>query len=264
MEKTIDKPYRIQTASGHRKYLCSGLYMPSVTTVLSATESQKSKDGLKTWQANNPGALEAASARGSAIHLGCENYIRGLDPGVPDEYLGFWNGMDQYLDWFDVIHWSERPLRSDWHHLRSDDKKMSYVWSTEHLYAGCPDLIGEIGGVKVIADFKTSNGPYQNCFPDRGDRMGFGGFRKYQKCAQQMAAYRYALNERTGYLCDVALIIVSTEETTQGIFIDGDQLALSESRFLKRAQQFHELNDDNTTESSGQQGLQEQGESECS
>ena len=113
MEKTIDKPYRIQTASGHRKYLCSGLYMPSVTTVLSATESQKSKDGLKTWQANNPGALEAASARGSAIHLGCENYIRGLDPGVPDEYLGFWNGMDQYLDWFDVIHWSERPLRSD-------------------------------------------------------------------------------------------------------------------------------------------------------
>ena len=37
--------------------------------------------------------------------------------------------------------------------------------------------------------------------------MGFGGFRKYQKCAQQMAAYRYALNERTGFLCDVALIM---------------------------------------------------------
>ena len=34
--------------------------------------------------------------------------------------------------------------------------------------------------------------------------MGFGGFRKYQKCAQQMAAYRLALAERTGYKCDVA------------------------------------------------------------
>ena len=111
-------------------------------------------------------------------------------------------------------------------------------------------MIGEIGGVKVIADFKTSNGPYMNTFPERGDRMGFGGFRKYQKCAQQMAAYRYALNERTGFLCDVALIIVSTPETTQGIFIDGDQLNLYESRFLKRCQQFHDMETNETPDSS--------------
>ena len=132
--------------------------MPSVTTVLSATETEKAKKSLRTWQQNNPGGLEAASTRGSAIHLGCENYLRGLDPGVPEEYQDFWSGITQYLDWFDTLHWSERPLRPDWHHLRSDDREVAYVWSTEHLYAGCPDLIGEIGGVKVIADFKTSNG----------------------------------------------------------------------------------------------------------
>ena len=97
-----------------------------------------------------------------------------------------------------------------------------------------------------------------NRFPDKGDRMGFGGFRKYQKCAQQMAAYRLALNERTGYLCDVALIIVSTEQENQAIFIDGDQLSLYESRFLKRAQQFHELEKDNETSDCSQQELQEQ------
>ena len=131
---TTDKPYRIQTPSGYRKYLCSGLYMPSVTTVLSATETEKSKASLRTWQANNPGALEAASTRGSAIHLGCENYLRGLDPGVPEEYQDFWNGLSQYLDWFDVLHWSERPLRPDWNHLRSDDREVAYVWSTEHMY----------------------------------------------------------------------------------------------------------------------------------
>ena len=39
----------------------------------------------------------------------------------------------------------------------------------------------------------------------------------------------YALEERTGYRCDVALIIVSTPETTQGIFIDGDQIDFYES-----------------------------------
>ena len=255
-DKKVDLPYRIQTSAGHRKYLCSGLYMPSVTTVLSATETEKAKKGLQQWQKDNPGALEEASTRGSAIHLGCENYLRGLDPGVPELYQPFWNGLSQYLDWFDILHWSERPLRPDWNHLRSDDREVAFVWSTEHLYAGCPDLIGEIGGVKVIANFKTSNGPYCSSFPARGDRMGFGGFRRYQKCAQQMAAYRYALNERTGFLCDVALIIVTTPETTQAIFIDGDQLTLAESRFLKRCKQFHEQNKDDT-EDLRQQGVQE-------
>lgn len=255
---TTDLPFRIQTPSGYRKYLCSGMYLPSVTTVLSATETEKSKASLRTWQLNNPGALEEASTRGSAIHKCCENHIRGLPIDCPPEYQDFWNGMSQYLDWFDIIHWSERPLRKDWYHLRSDDKEVAFVWSTEHKYAGCPDLIGEIGGVKVIADFKTSNGPYMNRFPDKGDRMGFGGFRKYQKCAQQMAAYRYALNERTGFLCDVALIIVTTSETNQAIFIDGDQLSLYESRFIKRAQQFHEIESDNETENCSQQELQKQ------
>ena len=233
--------------------------MPSVTTVLSATETEKAKKSLRTWQQNNPGGLEAASTRGSAIHLGCENYLRGLDPGVPEEYQDFWTGITQYLDWFDILHWSERPLRPDWHHLRSDDREVAYVWSTEHLYAGCPDLIGEIGGVKVIADFKTSNAPYMDSFPDRGDRAGFGGFRKYTKCAQQMAAYRLALAERTGYKCDVALIIVTTPETTQGIFIDTDRLDYHEAKFLKRCKQFHETEDaKEDTESSSQQELSEQ------
>jgi hypothetical protein len=100
-----------------------------------------------------------------------------------------------------------------------------------------------------------------NTFPDRGDRIGYGGFRKYQKCAQQMAAYRLALEERTGYRCDVALIIVTTPDTTQGIFIDGDQLDLYESRFIKRAQMFHELDKEkNAIESGSEQELQEQRE----
>ncbi len=92
-KETIDKPFRIQTPAGYRKYLRPGLDMPSVTNILSATESEKSKKGLRTWQENNPGALEEASKRGSAIHLGCENYLRGLDPSVPDEYQDFWNGL---------------------------------------------------------------------------------------------------------------------------------------------------------------------------
>ena len=132
------------------------------------------------------------------------------------------------------MHWSERPLRPDWNHLRSDDREVAYVWSTEHMYAGCPDLIGEIGGVRVIADFKTSNAPY--CSVNSLNEVTVLVLvvsENIQKCAQQMAAYRLALEERTGYHCDVALIIVSTPETTQAIFIDSDQLDLQEVSFLK-------------------------------
>ena len=50
-----------------------------------------------------------------------------------------------------------------------------------------------------LLTFKTSNAPYCASFPDRGDRIGFGGFRKYTKCAQQLAAYRLALR-RTHWL----------------------------------------------------------------
>ena len=51
--------------------------------------------------------------------------------------------------------------------------------ATEHLYAGCPDLIGEIGGVKIIADFKTSNAPYSELSSlKRVTVLGFGGFQK--------------------------------------------------------------------------------------
>ena len=50
-----------------------------------------------------------------------------------------------------------------------------------------------------------------------------------------------ALKERTGFEVDVALILATTEEHTQAIFIDNDQLKLAESRFIKRAAQFHSM-----------------------
>ena len=59
-----NKPYRIQTSSGHRKYLVGGAYRPSVTTILSQTESESSKKALATWIKNNPN--NDAAERGTA------------------------------------------------------------------------------------------------------------------------------------------------------------------------------------------------------
>ena len=71
-----------------------------------------------------------------------------------------------------------------------------------------------------------------------------------------MAAYRLALEERTGYRCDVALIIVSTPETSQAIFIDGDQMDLAESRFITRCAQFHEMYPPDPQEDSAERIIQ--------
>ena len=53
-------------------------YMPSVTTVLSATETEKSKAGLRTWQKNNPGALEG----GKHTWLRYPPMLRELSPWI--------------------------------------------------------------------------------------------------------------------------------------------------------------------------------------
>ena len=58
----------------------------------------------------------------------------------------------------------------------------------QHKYAGCPDVIGEIGGVRVIADFKTSNAPYMS--HSRAEIV-LDSARKYTMRAAN-GAYRYA------------------------------------------------------------------------
>ena len=231
--------YRITAADGSRQYLCNGKRHPSVTTILSATESAASKVALQKWLAKNPN--NDAAYRGTHIHECCENYIRGLPVEPFEEYADYWTGIEEWLDYFDEYHWSERPLRPDWDFLRAPDKSgLAFVWSDKYGYAGTPDLVGTIGGCAVIADYKTSNAPYRTRFPDQGDRAGYGGFRKYQKVAQQLAAYRLALKERVDIDIKTALVIVSTPETSQGIFISGAQLDLAESRFLKRVETFYE------------------------
>ena len=149
------------------------LYIPQYTVLLTA-KVKNPRLGY-TWQKNDPG-VGRSWYQSSAIHLGW-GYLRGLDPG-------WW--IPTILEWYYPIPWLvwytslvRRPLRPDWYHLRSDDREVAYVWSTEHIRR--LSWLDWWNWVKVIADFKTSNAPYMNRFPDRGDKMGFGGFRKYQK-----------------------------------------------------------------------------------
>lgn len=215
------------------------VYVPSVTTVLGKTSSEKSKRALENWAANNPGAKEEACIRGSTIHECCEHYLRNLPVNCPGKYQPFWNGIEKYLAKYDDILWSERPMKPEWRPITVAGDGMPRIWSERFFYSGTPDLVGIQGGLVVLADYKTSNGPYCRTFPkDSTDRQKFTGWMKYQKVGMQLAAYAIAFEETLGVHIDACQVIVSTEEICQTFFIRGSEFAKFKNKWIERCRDF--------------------------
>lgn len=217
------------------------VWLPSVTTVLGKTASQASQNALRIWSEKNPGGKEAAAERGSIIHKACEDYVRGRPVSVPPELAGYWDGLATHLDRYDGFLWSERPLLPE-HQFCLGEDDIARVWSHEHGYCGCPDLIGFRNGVYILGDFKSSNGPYSRFFPrEPENRKHFGGHMKYAKCAMQLAAYRIAIQETLGIQVDVLQILVTTPEITQNFLIHGAELKRYTVKWLQRVRQFQDM-----------------------
>ncbi len=232
--------------NGERHYLTDkpDKAYPSVTTILGKTASEKSKNALLNWQLKNPGGSAKAAARGSAIHQACEDYIRGIEVEVQEEYEPFWNGLSKHLDKYDSFIWSERPLKAEWSHCTGEDG-ISRVWSHEYQYCGCPDLVGIRNGVVLIADFKTSVNPYCRYFPKGGtDRSKFTGWNKFHKCAMQLAAYAQAFGETLNINIDSAQILVSTPETDQSFILHGGELDKFRTKWLQKVRRYKEIKEE--------------------
>ena len=63
------------TINGSRHYKTPFGSLPSVTTILGAT--QGSKAALERWAKKNPGKKEQAARRGTAVHARMEHYLLG-------------------------------------------------------------------------------------------------------------------------------------------------------------------------------------------
>ena len=216
----------------------SDRYCPSVTTVLGVTSSEKSKRSLENWCAKNPGAKEEACARGTEIHACCERYLRNLPVNCPEKYSSYWDGMEKHLSKFDSIIWSERPLKPEWVPITVADDNMPRIWSSKYLYSGTPDLVGIRNGMVILADYKTSSGPYCRHFPVGEDRSKFTGYMKMQKVKMQLAAYAIAFEETLGVHIDATQVIVSTDDMTQNFYIRGAELEASKRKWLERVNLF--------------------------
>jgi len=127
--------------------------LPSVTTILQATQSEEKKRKLEEWK-KRMGAQHAdrirdiSAMRGTSMHTYLEGYIKN-ERHLDLTALGVEAGRMA-----DVV-------------IRSGLGDLGEVWGTEvtlyypGLYAGATDVVGIYNGRESIIDFKQTNKPKQ-------------------------------------------------------------------------------------------------------
>ena len=144
-------PSSRSTTDGIRTYDIGNEKLPSVTTILQATQSEEKRRKLAEWRAIK-GKVEAdkikkqSASRGSNMHLHLEKFILGqghLD--LTDEGKTAKSMADTVID---------KGLGD-----------LQEIWGSEvtlwypGLYAGATDLVGVYDYEESIVDFKQSNKP---------------------------------------------------------------------------------------------------------
>ena len=224
--KDINKTAARITLNGKRHYttpLFTGP-APSVTTIISETASEQNKKKLEMWSKANPGVKEKAAERGTAIHFGMEQYLKGdKDPEIKEDYLEFWSGMPKILDQFGDVLWAESPVLEAFNFTMGSDE-VARVWGADEegrAWAGAPDIIGFVEDKLTLADLKTSVKPYSRKWPkeyEKGSKEWrdlLGGYMKFKKTCKQLAAYDLAIQQTLDVKVDQAAILVSTPLRTQ-------------------------------------------------
>ena len=224
--KDINKTAARITLNGKRHYttpLFTGP-APSVTTIISETASEQNKKKLEMWSKANPGVKEKAAERGTAIHFGMEQYLKGdKDPEIKEDYLEFWSGMPKILDQFGDILWAESPVLEAFDFTMGADE-VARVWGADEegrAWAGAPDIIGFVEDKLTLADLKTSVKPYSRKWPKEYEKGSqewrdlLGGYMKFKKTCKQLAAYDLAIQQTLDVKVDQAAILVSTPLRTQ-------------------------------------------------
>ena len=136
---------------GSRHYDIDQQMLPSVTTILSATQSEEKRQSLAAWRARigAQGAdriRDVSAMRGTAMHTYLEAYIQGS--GHMDLTAV---GLEAHPMARQIINQGLGPLEE--------------VWGTEvtvHyplLYAGATDVVGIYNSRESIIDFKQTNKP---------------------------------------------------------------------------------------------------------
>ena len=136
---------------GSRHYDINDKLLPSVTTIISATQSEEKRQSLANWKARlgdqaADRVRDVAAMRGTAMHTFLEAYIQGT--GHKD---------------LTSIGKEAEPMAKKI--IESGLGDLEEVWGSEvtlyypDLYAGATDFVGIYNGRESIVDFKQTNKP---------------------------------------------------------------------------------------------------------
>ena len=214
--------YPISTKSlieGNRHYDVSNEILPSVTTILQATQSEEKKASLARWK-SKVGENEAervkneAAARGTAMHKFLEYYVQNqklLD--LTDEGREA-SSMGQAI-------------------IDNSFKEIEEVWGSEvtlfypGLYAGQTDLCGIYTGRESIIDFKQTNKPKRREW--------------IEDYFIQLAAYAMAHDVIYGTCVDQGVILMCSKDGFfQKFTSTGKEFTGYKHKFLSKVDQFYQ------------------------
>ena len=211
-------PSTRSTTDGIRTYDIGKEKLPSVTTILSATQSEEKKRKLAEWRAIK-GKAEAdrikqqAASRGSNMHLFLEKFILGQGHDDLTEEGKTAKSMAQT-----VIDKGLGDLQEIW-------GSEVTLWYPD-LYAGATDLVGVYDYEDSIIDFKQSNKPKRREWID--------------DYFMQLAAYAMAHNQIYDTQISQGVILMCTPDNYfQKFQIKGKEFKEYKYKFLERVDKYY-------------------------
>ena len=211
-----EKYNRETDENGSRHYQVGEYAVPSVTTILSKTQSEHKRKKLDEWRAR-VGYTEAAritqkaANRGTEMHFILENYINGI---------GYLNLSEKG---------AEARLMA--HEVVKGLPELSKVFGSEvslaydNKWAGSTDLVCEFKGKPTILDFKQSNKPKKEEW--------------IEDYYYQIAAYSLAHKKQYGDIKQGVIAMCTPDLVFQRFLMDESKLAEYEDKWLERVEKYH-------------------------
>jgi genome maintenance exonuclease 1 len=208
--------YTRQEEHGSRTYNVGEKKIPSVTTILSATQSEEKKASLDRWR-ERVGYQEAqritqqAATRGTEMHYVLENYIDGK---------GYLNLSPEGAQ-----------ARLMAHEIVQNLEKLKVVWGNEvslayeDLWAGATDVVGLYDEQPTIIDFKQSNKPKREEY--------------VEDYYYQIAAYSLAHKKQYGPITQGLICVCTKDKLYQEFKMNESKLNEYEEKWLERVHNYH-------------------------
>ncbi len=203
---------------GSRHYDVNQEKLPSVTTILAATQSEEKRESLKAWQErvgkeNSLRIRDQAAERGTAMHAYLEDYLNGKER-VDLTPLGQ----------------EARPMAQQI--IDKGLNNLEEIWGSEvtvfypGLYAGAADVAGIYQGVESICDFKQSNKLKQRAW--------------ITDYFIQLGAYAMAHNHIYNTKITQGVILLCTKDGFfQQFIVNGSAFVSYQHDFLRKVDQYY-------------------------